>query len=167
MNFTDKDSNKSYLNLQQKGFVNKHDTCMLIQVYLHYLICLCTKKIYIIVSYQILLKLNYVDEYIPTSTHVVRNHTHHIPFLSLSSPKSKSHKMIKSHETKQYSKSNKLHSHDIKLLYNHRFQWFLNFKIDFTNFNDWWIDKWKSTTPFTFNFTSAVIMRWLIVITTR
>lgn len=94
MNFTDKDSNKSYLNLQQKSFVNKHDTYMLIQVYLHYLICLCTKKIYIIVSYQILLKLNYVDEYIPTSTHVVRNHTHHIPFLSLSSPKSKSHKMI-------------------------------------------------------------------------
>lgn len=44
MNFTDKDSNKSYLNLQQKSFVNKHDTCMLIQVYLHYLICLCTKK---------------------------------------------------------------------------------------------------------------------------
>lgn len=108
MNLTDKDSNKSYLNLQQKSFVNKYDTCMLIQVYLHYLICLCTKKIYIIVSYQILLKLNYVDEYIPTSTHVVRNHTHHIPFLSLSSPKSKSHKMIKSHETKQYSKSNKL-----------------------------------------------------------
>lgn len=44
MNFTDKDSNKSYLNLQQKSFVNKHDTYMLIQVYLHYLICLCTKK---------------------------------------------------------------------------------------------------------------------------
>lgn len=109
MNFTDKDSNKSYLNLQKKSFVNKHDTCMLIQVYLHYLVCLCTKiYIYIIVSYQILLKLNYVDKYIPTSTHVVRNHTHHIPFLSLSSPKSKSHKMIKSHETKQYSKSNKL-----------------------------------------------------------
>lgn len=105
MNFTDKDSNKSYLNLQQKSFVNKHDTCMLIQVYLHYIICLCTKKIYIIVSYQILLKLNYVDEYIPTSTHVVRNHTHHKPFLSLSSPMNK---MIKSHETKQYSKSNKL-----------------------------------------------------------
>lgn len=47
MNFTDKDSIKSYLNLQQKSIVNKHDTCMLIQVYLHYLICLCTKKIYI------------------------------------------------------------------------------------------------------------------------